>query len=233
MLYKFKYLSRVCNIAIFTGGCSNGRVNGAEDNNDINYYRFTDALGNEVVLEKKPEKVVSLVGSYAETWILSGGNLVGVTDDVEKENRMEIRDDIQVVGTIKDPNVEEILVLEPDFVLLTPDLESHLKIAETLEKTNIAYAFFKVEEFEDYLEMLNTCTDITNRKDLYKENGLKVKKEIEDILYKIDNETKESPTVLFIRAFSSGAKAKKDDNITCTMLSNLATINIAAQHPSY
>ncbi len=37
---------------------------------------------------------------------------------------------------------------------------------------------------------------------------------------------------MFIRAFSSGAKAKKDDNMTCTMLEDLGTINIAAQHPS-
>src|SRR5690606_28612853 len=32
-------------------------------------YSFTDSLGNTVNLESKPERVVSLVGSYAETWI--------------------------------------------------------------------------------------------------------------------------------------------------------------------
>ena len=89
-----------------------------------------------------------------------------------------------------------------------------------------------MEEFEDYLNMLNICTDITGRKDLYEENGLKIKKDIDDILYKVEGAKKEELKVLFVRAFSSGAKAKKDDNMTCTMLDNLGTVNIAAQHPS-
>lgn len=231
MLIKVKNIYLVLVLLIFiTTGCSKEETNVIE--NDIVDEVITDALGNKVVLKDKPERVVSLVGSYAEIWTLAGGNLVGVTDDVEKENRMEITDDIKVVGTIKEPNVEEVLALNPDFVLLTTDVESHLKIAETLEKANISYAFFKVEEFEDYLDMLKVCTDIIERKDLYEENGLKVEKEIEDILSKVDSEIEEKPTVLFVRAFSSGAKAKKDDNMTCTMLDNLATINIAAKHES-
>ena len=80
--------------------------------------------------------------------------------------------------------------------------------------------------------MLNICTDITGRKDLYEENGLKIKKDIDDILSKVEGAKKEGLKVLFVRAFSSGAKAKKDDNMTCTMLNNLGTVNIAAQHPS-
>ena len=171
------------------------------------------------------------MGSYSETWALAGGSLVGVTDDVEREGRMEITNDMRVVGTIKDPNLEEILSLDPDFVILTPDVDNQIKIAETLKQSNINHAFFKVEEFEDYLKMLKICTDITARKDLYEKNGLLIQKEIEDILSKIENKDKKHK-VLFIRAFSSGAKAKKDDNMTCTILKNLDTVNIAAQHPS-
>ena len=176
--------------------------------------------------------MVSLVGSYAETWTLAGGELIGVTDDVIKEDRLKITDEISIVGTVKDPNVEEILFLSPDFVLLSPDIENHLKIAETLEDANIAHAYFKVEYFEDYLNMLNICTDITGNKDLYEEHGLKIKEDIEYILSKIKTNSLNKPTVLFVRAFSSGAKAKKDDNLTCKMLEDLGTVNIVAKHPS-
>lgn len=231
---KIKYVFLVFMLlAIFTAGCSNNTNNITEEKvDDASYYSFIDALGNEVVLTDKPKRVVSLVGSYAETWTLAGGSLVGVTDDVETENRMKFTDDIQVVGTIKEPNVEEVLALNPDFVLLSPDVDSHLKIVEILGKTKISYGFFKVEKFEDYLEMLKICTDITGRKDLYEENGIKVEKDIKDTLSKIDSTKEEKPAVLFVRAFSSGAKAKKDDNMTCTMLEELGTINIAAKHPS-
>ncbi|HHX54826.1 MAG TPA: ABC transporter substrate-binding protein, partial [Clostridiales bacterium] len=115
MLIKVKNIYLVFVLLIFiTTACSKEETNVIEK--DIVDEVITDALGNKVVLKDKPERVVSLVGSYAEIWTLAGGNLVGVTDDVEKENRMEITDDIKVVGTIKEPNVEEVLALNPDFV---------------------------------------------------------------------------------------------------------------------
>ena len=209
-------------------GCSNGNRNKSYEA----YYTFIDSRGNSVNLEKKPERIVSLVGSYAETWMLAGGKVIGITDDVIQEGRLEASDEISIVGTVKEPNIEEILSLSPDFILLSPDIESHLKIADILEDTNIAHAYFKVEYFEDYLKMLDICTDITGNKDLYEEHGLKVKNDIEGILSKIKNNSSDKLEVLFVRAFSSGAKAKKDDNLTCKMLEDLGTVNIATKHPS-
>lgn len=146
------------------------------------YYSFTDSLGNNVNLKIKPQRVVSLIGSYAETWILAGGNLAGVTNDVISERKIDLPSETKIVGTIKDPNVEEIIALSPDFVLLSTDIEGHVKISETLKKANIPFAFFKVEHFEDYLDMLKICTDITCNKELYEKNGLAVKKQIDDVL---------------------------------------------------
>ncbi|MEG6611568.1 ABC transporter substrate-binding protein [Pseudoclostridium thermosuccinogenes] len=231
---KKKVLASLLLILVVTG-CSNGKINknvNTENKNHGTYYAFTDSCGNSVVLEKRPDRVVSLVGSYAETWILAGGEVIGVTDDVIQESRLEISDEINIVGTVKEPNIEEILSLSPDFILLSPDIDSHLKIAEILKDTNIAHAYFKVEYFDDYLKMLDICTDITGNKDLYEEHGLKVKNNIEGILSKIENDSSDKPEVLFVRAFSSGAKAKKDDNLTCKILEDLGTVNIANKYPS-
>lgn len=105
-----------------------------EDANIMYYYSFTDSLNNKVNLKDKPQRVVSLVGSYAETWILAGGNLIGVTNDVISERKMDLPSETKIVGTIKEPNLEEIIALSPDFVLLSPDIESHVRISETLKK---------------------------------------------------------------------------------------------------
>lgn len=173
------------------------------------------------------------MGSYAQTWMLAGGEVIGVTDDVISEGRFEISEEISIVGTVKEPNVEEVLSLSPDFVLLSPDIENHLKIRQILEDAAIPHAYFKVEYFEDYLKMLDICTDITGNKDLYEEHGLKIKEEIDGILSRIEDAGLDhKPTVLFVRAFSSGAKAKKDDNLTCKMLEDLGTVNIASKYPS-
>jgi len=194
------------------------------------YYSFTDSLGNTVNLKTKPQRVVSLVGSYAETWMLAGGDLAGVTSDVISERNMDLPVETKIVGTIKDPNLEEIIALSPDFVLLSPDIESHVNISETLKKASMPFAFFKVEHFADYLDMLNICTDIVGNKELYEKNGLAVKKQIDDILKKVDKNN--TPEILFVRAFSSGAKAKDDDNMACKILNDLGTVNIASKHKS-
>lgn len=197
---------------------------------DKHYYSFTDSLKNTVDLKDKPKRVVSLVGSYAETWMLAGGRLVGVTSDVISERKMDLPKETKIVGTIKDPNVEEIIALSPDFVLLSADIESHIKISEILKKANIPFAFFKVEHFDDYLNMIKICADITGNKEMYDKNGVEVKKQIQDVLSKIDKESKLS--YLFIRAFSSGAKAQDDDNMTAKILYDLGGINIATKQES-
>lgn len=67
---------------------------------------------------------------------------------------------------------------------------------------------------------------------MYEEHGLKIKEDIENILLKVENNGSVKPEVLFVRAFSSGAKAKKDDNLTCKILDDLGAVNIANKHPS-
>jgi iron complex transport system substrate-binding protein len=223
-------------LMVIVAGCSNDKVDETahvDSEGSKAYYSFTDSLGNSVMLQEKPQRVVSLVGSYAQTWMLAGGEVIGVTDDVISEGRFEISEEISIVGTVKEPNVEEVLSLSPDFVLLSPDIENHLKIRQILEDAAIPHAYFKVEYFEDYLKMLYICTDITGNKDLYEEHGLKIKEEIDGILSRIEDAGLDhKPTVLFVRAFSSGAKAKKDDNLTCKMLEDLGTVNIASKYPS-
>jgi iron complex transport system substrate-binding protein len=221
----FSLLIIIGMFSLMLSGC---KVQPAVANNSKYYYSFTDSLKNTVNLKDKPKRVVSLVGSYAETWVLAGGELAGVTNDVVSERKMELTKETKIVGTIKEPNVEEIIGLSPDFVMLSADIESHVKIAEMLKKSNIPFAFFKVEHFEDYLDMLKVCTDITGNKELYQKNGLAVKKQIEDVIAKIDK--KKNPSILFIRAFSSGAKAKNDDNMACKILNDLGTVNIASKH---
>lgn len=233
-VYNFKSTVRVWYIVLLISLFSQlltGCKAQTEEDATITYeYSFIDSLNNTVDLKAKPQRVVSLVGSYAETWTLAGGKLAGVTDDVISERKMDLPGTTSIVGTIKEPNVEEIIALSPDFVLLSPDIESHVKLSETLKTTNIPFAFFKVEHFEDYLNMLKICTDITGNKELYDKNGLAVKEQIEDILAKIDQ--KNNPEILFMRAFSSGAKAKNDDNMTCRILNDLGSVNIASKHKS-
>ena len=84
----------------------------------------TDDRGVPLPLEA-PERVVCLYGSYAEAWLQAGGALVGVTDDAAKERGIELTEDVRIIGTNKEPNLELIVALAP--VLPSPTSSPCLK----------------------------------------------------------------------------------------------------------
>ena len=137
---------------------------------------FTDALGHEVILESW-DRVASLYGSFAETWLLAGGTLAGTTEDAVSERGLELGEDVAVVGTVKEPSLEEVLALAPDFVILSADVTSQVKLHDALAAAEIPHAYYRVDAFADYLSMLEQFCRLTGREDLYEENGLAVQRQ--------------------------------------------------------
>lgn len=193
------------------------------------HYTFTDDLGNNITLNKKVENVVSLYGSYSQVWLLAGGNLIGVTDDVF-ERDLGVPADTTIVGSTKTANVELILSLNPDLVLLNPTIGEQVEVGKTLQESGIPCAFFDEEVFDDYLNMLKIATDLTEKPENYQEYGLAVKERINQIL--ANTPSAEGKEILLLRAYSSGVKARDNQNMTGHMLDDFKTINITSKYPS-
>lgn len=190
------------------------------------FYAFTDALGETVTLEKAPERVAAAMGSFADVWLLAGGELAAATNDAWSADRsLPLAETTVDIGAMKSPSMEQIIEEKIDFVILSAKIEEHVKLRGQLDELGIASAYFEVEVFQDYLDMLKICTDITGRQDLFEENGTAVQSQIDAAIAR--KEGQEAPTVLFIRAFSTGANAKGSDNMTGAMLKDLGCINIA------
>ena len=190
---------------------------------------FTDALGYGVTLERW-ERVVSLYGSFAETWILAGGALTGATDDAVTERNLDLGEDVAIVGSVKEPSLEEILALSPDFVILSADTASHVKLHEALAEGEIPHAYYRVNTFSDYLAMLEQFCQMTGRQDLYEQNGLAVQTQIEQVLETVEG--RPAPSVLLLRAYATGAKAKGDDNLAGVILRDLGADNLVSRYES-
>lgn len=186
---------------------------------------FTDSMGNTVELERPPKRVAALLGSYAETWLLAGGEVVAVTQDAYDERGLELPEDTVNLGANQQPDLEALFAAEPDLVLLTPDLDGQMALRDSLEAAKIPAAWFKVETFDDYLTMLKICTDLTGRSDLYQKNGLDIQRDIDAAIASVPEG--EAPTVLLLRAYSSGVRAKNSDNIAGAILKDLGAANIA------
>jgi len=176
-------------------------------------------------------RVVSLSGSYAEAWLLAGGELVGVTRDALEERDLGLPDDTAVVGSVKEPNAEAILALEPDLVLLNSDISGQMDIVETLENAGITRWAFQVDTFEDYDKMMQQFTQATGRDDLYQTNVADVAGQIKEAKTTAALSST-IPDVLLMRAFSTGIKAKTNDELAGAILEDLNARNIADDHPS-
>ncbi|MEG0803417.1 MAG: hypothetical protein RSF90_00530 [Pygmaiobacter sp.] len=118
---------------------------------------FTDALGRSVTIEST-DKVVSLYGSFAECWMLAGGTLAGTTQDAIKERGLALGEDVSIVGTVQEPNLEAVIALAPDFVLLSADIAPQVALDGALSEAGIPHAYFRVDHYTDYLAMLRGAT---------------------------------------------------------------------------
>lgn len=194
---------------------------------------ITDSLGNTAAIPEDP-RIVSLYGSYAQCWLLSGGELVGVTSDAVEEHGIETGEDIALVGTVKEPNIELVTALSPDYVILSADLTQHTSLDSLLNELNIPHGYFRMDTFEDYSSIMQSFCDLNDSAGkLFEENVSSVKAKIDSIVSEAEKALSDSaPHVLLLRAYSTGVKAKSDDNLAGVILNELGAHNIADDSPS-
>ena len=186
----------------------------------------TDALGRQVTIPKDPQRVASLIGSFADIWLLAGGSLCAAAEDAWEDFGLELPDAVNIGGA-HSPNLELLLSADPDFVIASASTAANVALKDTLESAGIPVAYFDVDCFTDYLAMLKICTDITGRQDLYQQNGLALQERIQAIL---ENTTlpEQQRSVLLLRAASGSVKAKgSEGTILGEMLKDLGCRNIA------
>ena len=202
---------------------------GTEENGNENTVTFTDALGREVIAEKKPERVAALLGSFADVWMLAGGTLCAAAEDAWEDFGLTL-EDCTDSGGAHSPSLELLISAEPSFVIASASTASNVEMQDSLEAMGITVAYFDVDNFDDYLHMLNICTDITERKDLYEQNGLAVKAKIDEIKaqYAASDIPEAERKILLLRAASGFVKAKgSSGTILGEMLCDMGCINIA------
>ena len=209
-------------------GCSAGQKSGNSQQNE-NTVTFTDALNREVTVAKNPKRTAALIGSFADVWQLSGGEVCAAVEDSWDDFGLDLPDAVKLGGA-HSPSFEALLSANPDFVIASASTAADVEMKDQLENAGITVAYFDVDNFDDYLKMLDVCTDITGRKDLYKLNGLDVKEKIEEIKadFSAQNLPENERSVLILRASSGFVKAKgSEGTILGEMLADLGCTNIA------
>ena len=197
------------------------------------YITFSDSAGNVISLNERPKRVAVLFSSFAEIWTLSGGEVYATVYESVERGIVPEGTSLVDSGAGKTVSTELLISLNPDLVIGSCDIPAQVKCADILKKAGIPCALMRVESFDDYLNMLNICADITGNRDAYKKYGTDIKKEIDNILSSVPK-NQEKPKILFIRGGSTprSVKAKNyENNFVCYMLRELNTYNIADNAP--
>ena len=191
---------------------------------------FIDDIGRNVTVESC-DRVVTLIGSFTDVWLLAGGEVVGAADDSWNSFDLNLGADVVNVGSHVETDTEKIIAVKPDFVIASANTDADLKMEKLLTDSGITVAYFSVSNFNEYMNMLEICTDITGRKDLYTKNGTEVQKQVDaarELVNQRNLEEKEPPKIVFLRASASSIKAKGSyGNVGGEMLAELGCINIA------
>ena len=217
---KTKFLSLLLIFCLLCG-CSSRQVSG-----DAASGGFVDDLGRTVTVSK-PQRVACLLGSFAQVWQLAGGEVAATADDAWDDLNLELSDTCVNLGNTKELSLELLLSAQPDFILASANTRQNVEWMETLEGAKIPTAYFDVSDFDDYLRLLELCTNITGRKDLFEQHGMAVQRQINAVREKAENRGS-TPKVLCMRASASMVTVKNsEDNVLGEMLKSLGCINIA------
>jgi iron complex transport system substrate-binding protein len=136
--------------------------NGANNTGNNYYLKIKDSYEREIVLKKKPTRVISLAPNVTEIiFALDAGKLlVGRTEYCDYP---EDAKKIPSVGGLNNPSIESILKLKPDIVIASTHFQKN--DLETLEKLNIpVYIGVLRNDYTEVYSLIENIGTILDRK---------------------------------------------------------------------
>ena len=185
---------------------------------------FIDGRGQEVTINKNPQRAVVLYNSFLEVWMDNGGSVVGKLEPTVGQEIPGV-EDAEIIGKLGAISVEKIISVEPDLIILNSTQKSQLELIPSFEDVNIPVIAIDYVGLDDYLTMTRLFTALNGREDLFKSNALDIVEEIDNILSVIPEEQEHK--ILLIMASAKSVSARDSSSYVGMMLEDLNTINIA------
>lgn len=193
---------------------------------------LTDDLGRSVTVERQPQRVAALIGSFADIWCLAGGadTLAAAADDTFRKFDLPIPAETVNLGATKDISLEKLLAAQPQLVIASCSTAEQVALEPVLAQMGLNTVYFDVDSFEDYLRMLRMCTQITGCSENYARYGEDVQAQVDAARARADGSR---PTVLYVRATGSSCRVKgSEGSVLGEMLAAMDCENIADSEES-
>ena len=165
-------------VGLVSCGSSNAGSSSSNESSSVYPLTLTDSFGGEVTLDKAPEKVVSVAPNMTElVYKLGAGNmLVGRTDYCDYPEEAL---NVESIGTLRTPDIEKIISLEPDLVLTSTHFNE--ENAQKLESAGIkVLSLYEENNVDGVYTMIDTLGKALNKQTEAEETVKEMKAAIED-----------------------------------------------------
>lgn len=176
-----------CSTYVADSNENNMENDNIELNGDSSYPReIVDGYGNKIVIEEKPERLITTIPSQTDILFALGteDNIVAISDYCDDYGHA-----LERIGGYKNLNIEKIIDLEPDIVFVYG--EGDEDAIRQIESVGITTVKYELESINQVMETITSIGQILDKERKAEEivNELLLKKE--EVLEKIkDVETK-------------------------------------------
>lgn len=180
-----------------------------------------DDLGREVVLQKKPERIVVASASFLEPLHAVGGDVVGRPDT--KLGLPDFAKDKPSVGRVYQVDLEKVLACTPDLVILNKGMNE--KLIQPLTMNGISVLVMDMKQYDDVKNEIKVFAQITGEK----EKGEALIKSMDDKLQSIrERMPKGERRVVILHSTAQGLSVQLETSIGGTVAKMLGFTNVAS-----
>lgn len=177
----------------------------------------------EVLVSKKPQKVILLNNSLLDLWYIAGGAAIArVSGEVNvPQEAMNLKE----LGTMTNISIEELISLQPQLIVLADNIDAQQNMRPILEQSGIQVISLRYSTYQDTIDILKLFTSITAEEEIYKNQVLNLEKEVTEIVNKAPKDEEVSAVILFTS--SQNIMVELEDTFTGDILKKMGGINIA------
>lgn len=200
---------------------------------DKNSVTFTDASGRgKITIQKKPQKVAGLYGSYNALWYEAGGKLAGcvgdsavdvykaqIGRDITKDEGMSV---IATSNAASKWSVEEIINFKPDLILCALSMKGYATIGKASDAASIPVIAVDYNDFSDYLKWFKVFCNLNDRADLWNTVALKNLDQVISVILQVPADKAPKIATLF-----DVNEANLSGTLMGQMVNQLGGVNIA------
>lgn len=182
---------------------------------------ITDDRGNEIVLEKAPERVVPLSGTTLYTFAIAGGKpIAGPTLSKTAPDPGGL-EGIERLGHMANIDVEKLIGLNPDFVFIQAMNE---KLVPVLQENKIPYYYFGAKSYEEIKAKIREFSMIAGDAQVGEDVVARMEKSIEEIKGQVP--AHEEMKIAIVHVTGNGLSLKLSNSIAGDVASMLSLKNI-------